>query len=1348
MHPLRAASRRAALRAALSSATSAAECVPALAELIGIAGELRRAGGPGAESAGPVLAEVLSYLRAAHRSLPAGQRDGGDLAVLLYLEAEACLLRDARGGPLSDLDNAIGCLRRLRAALPGESAERMEAEAKLAAAVLTRAGRPGGGLPDVDEAGALLDGLLGRVAPGDPTRRQVVRSLAVQRGVRFISFGGGEADRAAGIDYARECLAPPPAGAPPEDTADVGHLMIAWLTLTRQVTPEQRAAGFRPAEVEAARRDGEAAAALLAQLGTFVISPDDARVALSHLRETSAALADEDMRGVKSMLWAIALLAAHTTGPGGGADAGRDLELVAGELARAAALAPHDADGLLAARAALLALRARAPDTAARQHEANEALRDAAGRFPPGHPARAASLGLLKSLLESQLDAASAGDPGASLVMAALDSLPADDPEFAQVLATVGVKALGLGAVSRSAAAEDRVAAQLDRAIGGLGADDPLRGLAEIMAQGAAGLRGALRHEPGELDAAIGRLRAIVGARRPDDPVRTLALAGLGFALCDRHAMRGEIRDLEEAGECTRQAFAAVAPGSRFAEGTALHGGLLYLSAHLKLMWCYYRREPDLEQLDQAIAELKRAERVVGETPSLGTSVSGELRTAVALREVVAARDKTYVGPVARDAFAGILAQAQALGPDHPEYPTLLAQAAGGLALSGLADNNLKLIDQAVTLFGDACAVPGLAVRERPRLLAGHGFALLTRYIRRNRQRDLSNAIGRLEEARRAVDQEAGSPYATSVLLNLALAYRTRGDVARGDVDQAVTYGLQGLREHAGDVLLQDSDDRALHTARRGGADATDMARWFLDHGREAAAVGAIELGRGVVMHAATSGARVAEALRLAGKASLAAEWAGRGRAGQDPDADADLRSRVMLAIERSPAEAWLLSPPTVGDIAGALAATDVDALVYLVPGADPGEDPAPGLAVIVDRGKGVRPLRLPGLVAGGDSPAARFNQARRAADGKDQDARRAPAEGRRAAQAAAEEAARAWESTLEPLSEWAWRVCVGPVLDFLPDRGGSRDRRIALVPGGELGLIPWHAAREPGTGRYACQLAVFSYASSARQLIDATRCQPQPWVRNPVLISDQRRSDWLTAAGVRGLFTGHYPDGQVYGWARSKLPAAAPGGAAATRDTVLRALPGSGSAEASVLHFGCHARARVPVLNSSISLSGDAAYAGRSDGEGSDGERQHLLLVADILRQARAWRWSDGASSCGLVVLASCLSDVTDDDYDEALTLATAFLSAGAGGVVAARWRVPVSATALLMAAFHRYLNAGAGPALALRQAQLWMLDPGRDIPEHWPRELREEAELAGSPDGPDLASPAAWAGFAYLGR
>ena len=116
---------------------------------------------------------------------------------------------------------------------------------------------------------------------------------------------------------------------------------------------------------------------------------------------------------------------------------------------------------------------------------------------------------------------------------------------------------------------------------------------------------------------------------------------------------------------------------------------------------------------------------------------------------------------------------------------------------------------------------------------------------------------------------------------------------------------------------------------------------------------------------------------------------------------------------------------------------------------------------------------------------------------------------------------------------------------------------------------------------------------------------------------------------------------------------------------------------------------------------------------------------------------------SGGLVVLASCLTDVAEADYDEALTLATAFLSAGASGVVAARWSVPDNDTALFMAAFHRFLNGTEpSPARALRSAQLWMLDPGRTAPGALPAVLGDEVSR------PDLADPVAWAGFGYQGQ
>jgi len=102
-----------------------------------------------------------------------------------------------------------------------------------------------------------------------------------------------------------------------------------------------------------------------------------------------------------------------------------------------------------------------------------------------------------------------------------------------------------------------------------------------------------------------------------------------------------------------------------------------------------------------------------------------------------------------------------------------------------------------------------------------------------------------------------------------------------------------------------------------------------------------------------------------------------------------------------------------------------------------------------------------------------------------------------------------------------------------------------------------------------------------------------------------------------------------------------------------------------------------------------------------------------------------------------------------EALTLACAFLAAGCAGVVAAKWSVSDAATALFMAAFHRFLNGGHGdPARALREAQLWMLNPDREVPGSWPKALRDEASQDGKPAGPNLTSAGAWAGFTYQGR
>ncbi|MEV5529673.1 CHAT domain-containing protein [Streptomyces prunicolor] len=132
-------------------------------------------------------------------------------------------------------------------------------------------------------------------------------------------------------------------------------------------------------------------------------------------------------------------------------------------------------------------------------------------------------------------------------------------------------------------------------------------------------------------------------------------------------------------------------------------------------------------------------------------------------------------------------------------------------------------------------------------------------------------------------------------------------------------------------------------------------------------------------------------------------------------------------------------------------------------------------------------------------------------------------------------------------------------------------------------------------------------------------------------------------------------------------------------------------------------------------------------------------LSVREILHQARGR--PTGAPG-GLVVLDACVSDHTTGDFDEALTLSTAFLAAGATGVVGSRWEVPDGLTGLMMYVFHDRLRTGATPVRALREAQLWLLDPDRVLPDGMPDPIADILR-----DG-DPAALELWAAFACQGH
>jgi CHAT domain-containing protein len=113
------------------------------------------------------------------------------------------------------------------------------------------------------------------------------------------------------------------------------------------------------------------------------------------------------------------------------------------------------------------------------------------------------------------------------------------------------------------------------------------------------------------------------------------------------------------------------------------------------------------------------------------------------------------------------------------------------------------------------------------------------------------------------------------------------------------------------------------------------------------------------------------------------------------------------------------------------------------------------------------------------------------------------------------------------------------------------------------------------------------------------------------------------------------------------------------------------------------------------------------------------------------------------LVALAACTTGVPSGSYDEAFSIATSFLAAGAATVFGSLWAVPSDATSLLMFMAHHYLRAGGErPADALHMAQRWMLDERREAPPEMPAALARRVPMV---DREDIS---AWAAFTHSGR
>ncbi|MBE1595193.1 CHAT domain-containing protein [Streptomyces stelliscabiei] len=1057
-----------------------------------------------------------------------------------------------------------------------------------------------------------------------------------------------------------------------------------------------------------------------------------------------------------------------------------------GQLLRAAPLLEPEAWALRAMMLAVagtlgLVLVTRGEATGAERTAALGALRQAQASLPPGsamrrhidEALRQGAVADFRALLGTLFPAAAhrqrpAEPPGPR----PQEPAPADPPDGEGPLAppTIDPSAtilLGDGS-------PDPFAVPLGRVTEILSGDPGTTSPAEAAARSLAHHRRWLRERDGhDLTRAITLVRHaldVLGNPAPDDapPAGTAspALADrcaefLARLLLDRHVLLGDHADLDaavheydlllgrtpdhlvrppmhtllaEAGDprVPPHLFRAGEP----AESAPFRAELLAAAGSAWLLLAHSRRRHSTTLAGDAVRAWEEAGRTLPPDHPRVPAVRAEL-AAHALREAREAGDAA----AARASVDALVEAATTCPAGSPHRPALCLRAAAALARPDGAEAEPAAADalgQGITLLRHAAERgPHEFHGSRGRCLYGLGSLLLARYLATGRGEDLTESVAVLREAWVVLNASPGDPFAIALIRTIALAHRAFGPQDAGHRRQSRETARSALTAYGRSVLLQSGADHGLEAARAIAPDMLRLVRWSLADGLPESAFEALELGRGLVLNAATMNVTVPDLLRDAGRHALADEWVRAAAEGSRPsDVPDDLRGRVLEALAGSAAEKRLLSAPAPAGLGRTLRRLGTDVLAYLVPG----EDGAPGHAVLVTATGTVDSLRLPGLTSVSAGPVGAYAaslEAFQRAGRLEPPAPHHPLVMHELHRKRLLRLEKEWRQALERLCAWAGEAAMGPLLAAAESRWPGRPPRIVLAPVGPLGIVPWHAARCPApggadteNGGHACERAVISSCASARQLIEVAARPTTVLGRGAVAVvvdPDGSATMHREAALVASL----HPEVTVIGGmgGDEDTPAGPGGGRAAPLPPEPRSLepflPGRGPAPTALLHVNCHADTGPTSTDSVLKL-----------------DATHTVSVQDLLTGAAG---RDPRMPGGTVLLANCTSDLTLSDHDEALTLATAFLGAGATAVVGSRWAVADDPrTTVLVLLVHHHMKRGVPPRDALRAAQLWMLDPGRVLPA----ELARWAPLLGDTAHGPLDELEVWASFTHHGQ
>jgi tetratricopeptide (TPR) repeat protein len=923
-------------------------------------------------------------------------------------------------------------------------------------------------------------------------------------------------------------------------------------------------------------------------------------------------------------------------------------------------------------------------------------------------------------------------------------ALPARDPSWSEQRQTLAADMAVLASLGMDADHLDGALALLEEVVSS--GDDADQGR-RALTRGALGTlliqRSAYTASRADLNSGIAHLTASYDQAPAGHPYRIAAAVNLAGALLARFQELGQAEDVDAARFYL--GLAAGLTGTIGAEVRSLMADVdLAVAAENGVLCLIEGMRGDGAALDKAVTSLRAALALAPPGHPHRHRIRSDLGLALVMRASAGAGGPADLAEAARELELSVAANREA----HLMRPIAVLRAGGALAAAAAAANDLSVLRHAIGYVTAAYRELDPRFGARFRFEAMLGVAAMVLYRGTGDAADLDTAVKWLESATAELEDRRFHPHYANCMFALAQARRTQGRL-----DLGREAGFAALRGRARDLLLQSGTGRSLDFARLAAEQATQVAEWCLEDDCLPAAVEALELGRGLILHAATAVAELPALMAAAGHPELADEWQRARLLPQDSPWDeavpgltflpeltagstelpipADLRARTLAALAGSTAEQRLVAPPSCADIASALNATGADALVYLL-GA-PSGTLGPGRAVIVRaaatataQSPPAEQIVLPELRGGQGGPLDRYRRAYAAAQAADS----LGGSGRDSSDAADRAAGRdsaigKWQRALAQLCEWAWPAVMAPTLRVATGWQLARPPRLVLIPVGELSVVPWHAARslraDGGLARYAVHDAVISYAASGRQLCEVAQRSALTLTESPAVIGDPTGTLPGALLEARAIVHTCYPLARYLGFAQpGEVPAAdGPG----TPGEVLRLMPTSASAGASMLHLGCHADAGAQPGESRLVLAG-----------------HQELRVDAILRQATG---RPPLAAGGLVSLAACSSDLAMSEFDEALTLATAFLAAGAVTVVGARWQLPDKTTSLLMFMFHHLMSvAGHSPREALRLAQLWLLDPARRAPPDMPAQLAEQAGR------PGLEDPMVWAGIVHHGQ